>query len=785
MVKRFFLTLGLLALSSLPKSSPLVTISFETPIDAVSITMGYNDRIELRALGGKWAELEIEKEFDPLLRESNMRMFHKPTTHIQLRGDIDSITVQPIRVSHDPVSYQVAATSFLRPRIVSRSQWGADESLLVGSLRSSRSDVTINETTSKSSPRIEECQRLQREYPEEFSVSRTETKDSRGRRLRWSRRYSPKVSRLVVHHTALTVGTDSRPPVERMRALYTYHTNNRGWGDIGYHFVIDEHGTIYEGKSGGDYVVGGHVYCGNVGTVGIALMGNFEVEKPSQDQLASLKWLLDDLSERYDLPIDKPSRFHGKRTSPIVGHGDLISTVCPGYFLRETLSQIRTQTIAGTFSSTVNFPKLAKNYTDRTQRRLTSRLTRSSIIKRPETSVVGANEITVRPGGKTTVHLRHRTGPSSVPKNGRLENVKRSHPRIGVWQDGKRVRREITTPKFLKSGETVLIALTLQAPRESGSYDVKVGEAHIIVHAEGRRVRTPQATPTFQSFNRGETRNIRLGRRISEPRSSSRTQTRTTATPRTIASSPTIRIRLSYEGSSATIKTGSTTQTCTTGGTRRIGSLNSISTVTSWDTTLNTFRGVIECRTVDGSLALINEVSLEDYLKGLAEEPDSEPYEKQRAFAIAARSYAAHYSVGGYKKFPGKPYDGDDSPQRFQKYGGVKFEESNPEWVRAVQSTAHTVVVKDGDIIKTAYFSSDDGRTRSPEEKGWHGYPHSDVFASKPDPWCKGLPLWGHGVGMSGCGAKGQALEGKSAEDILNYYYPGTLLTPLSQLSSR
>ena len=53
------------------------------------------------------------------------------------------------------------------------------------------------------------------------------------------------------------------------------------------------------------------------------------------------------------------------------------------------------------------------------------------------------------------------------------------------------------------------------------------------------------------------------------------------------------------------------------------------------------------------------------------------------------------------------------------------------------------------------------------------------VFASKLDPWCKGLPLAGHGVGMSGCGAKGQAKEGKKAEAILQYYYPQTIIKKL------
>ena len=188
------------------------------------------------------------------------------------------------------------------------------------------------------------------------------------------------------------------------------------------------------------------------------------------------------------------------------------------------------------------------------------------------------------------------------------------------------------------------------------------------------------------------------------------------------------------------------------------------------------YRGTLECRVIDGTLTLINELPIEGYLQGLAEEPDAEPFEKQRAIAIAARSYAAHYLDPRNRKFLGMPYDGDDTAANFQKYGGYPFEEKNPEWVRAVRETAGSVLVKEGVIVKAPYFTSSDGRTRSPEEAGWTNFPFAEIFQSKEDPWCGGLTRQGHGVGMSGCGARAQALEGKKAEEILQYYYPGTTI---------
>lgn len=192
--------------------------------------------------------------------------------------------------------------------------------------------------------------------------------------------------------------------------------------------------------------------------------------------------------------------------------------------------------------------------------------------------------------------------------------------------------------------------------------------------------------------------------------------------------------------------------------------------------TQRVYRGVVECRIIGGGVALINELPLEDYLRGLAEEPDSEPFEKQRAFAIAARSYALSYISPDKRKFPGQPYDGTDDPATFQAYQGMTFERGNPQWVKAVTSTATVVLRSEGEVLRAPYFSSDDGRTRSPAEAGWKNFPHAELFSSKSDPWCRGLRLSGHGVGMSGCGARGQAKDGKTAEEILRYYYPGAVI---------
>ena len=163
--------------------------------------------------------------------------------------------------------------------------------------------------------RIRDCEDAQINYPEEFKVTRTVSEGPGGKRLRWPQQYAKDVKLLVVHHTAIAIGGDERPPVERIRALYQFHAENRGWGDIGYHYLIDEEGQIYQGRAGGDTVVGGHAYCNNIGTIGVAMLGNFDVEQPTQEQIKALQWLLDDLARTYDIDLQKKRPFTGSNYS--------------------------------------------------------------------------------------------------------------------------------------------------------------------------------------------------------------------------------------------------------------------------------------------------------------------------------------------------------------------------------------------------------------------------------------------------------------------------------------
>ena len=93
------------------------------------------------------------------------------------------------------------------------------------------------------------------------------------------------------------------------------------WGDIGYHFLIDPAGHVFQGR---DLVWQGAHAEGdnNIQNIGICLIGNFDEEQPSKAALESLRKLLDSLRKTYSIA-----------KSAVLGHQDLKSTRCPGRHL--------------------------------------------------------------------------------------------------------------------------------------------------------------------------------------------------------------------------------------------------------------------------------------------------------------------------------------------------------------------------------------------------------------------------------------------------------------------
>lgn len=812
---------------------PMFLQTFPETIDAVSVQIqpSHEAQISYRS-DGAWSPWQDVHEDDDVVGtgESELLMLPRGTDALRVIGVRSAQDIHPIRVDDAPMRVAVASTADLPGvSIISREAWGADASLLLASRTASMPADTgdagrgDNGGSATSDQRTLDCLSAQQLFPHEFRVASIRATDARGQTYRWPLSYSSSVHLLVVHHTAIQRTGDTRSAAERVRALYAYHAENRGWGDIGYHYLIDEDGRIYQGRQGGNRVVGGHAYCHNIGTLGIALLGNFDTEQPTQAQVKALQRLLGSLADLERIDLSAPVTFHGKNfQSPVVGHRDLMSTACPGRILAAALPQIRGNVLERRFDGSVEFLAVE---TVPASPSVPSGAVQQGAVPRVMDGIgfLGRTTVSLVPGGMQRLSFSFTAGTGGAYAGKKVADVSLSSPEIVLMvDDGIRrvaVTKGILLPYDLPAGETLQFQLIVQAPLQSGTYSMTIGGLRFQLLVAGRRARTGTFVSPFSTNPALEVRPmiptpppLPLGVRGAERRARRRTQapvgvSSTSSSASSAASSPVVgaskalRIRLSIDPevsvffpdggrvADRSVPSGTTYSLLLRGGQcaldhrgvtvqqdqmiRMTSASSTPLAVRGVDGDDRAYHGTLECRVVDGALTLINELSMEQYLEGLAEEPDSQPYEKQRAFAIAARTYATYYLQPTQRKFPGKPYDGSDDPASFQAYHGVLYADRNPSWVRAVRSTASQVLTYRGNLIKPPYFSSDDGRTRSPEEIGWKNFPVSEILQSKDDPWCKGLPLRGHGVGMSGCGALGQAKEGKSAEQILQYYYPG------------
>jgi hypothetical protein len=169
-------------------------------------------------------------------------------------------------------------------------------------------------------------------------------------------RYDDRVVAIFVHHTDSPNGYDCADAPRIIRALYQGQTAARRWDDIGYNFLVDRCGTIYEGRAGGvdRPVTGAHTQGFNHRTAGIAAIGTFTEGTPVPQEmteaiaaLAAWKLGLSDVDPRSRVALvssNGGSRYAAGATAvlpAVAGHNAGYQTSCPGAALSARLAWIR------------------------------------------------------------------------------------------------------------------------------------------------------------------------------------------------------------------------------------------------------------------------------------------------------------------------------------------------------------------------------------------------------------------------------------------------------------
>jgi hypothetical protein len=146
-----------------------------------------------------------------------------------------------------------------------------------------------------------------------------------------------------VHHTVNANDYSAAEVPSILRAIYAYHVQGRGWSDIGYNFLVDRFGRVWEGRWGGvgRPVIGAHTLGYNEEAFAVSAIGNFESTRPSQAMLAAYARVLAWKLSLHGVEPDARVRIDGDAFAAVNGHRDAASTACPGRYLYARLATIR------------------------------------------------------------------------------------------------------------------------------------------------------------------------------------------------------------------------------------------------------------------------------------------------------------------------------------------------------------------------------------------------------------------------------------------------------------
>jgi hypothetical protein len=293
------------------------------------------------------------------------------------------------------------------------------------------------------------------------------------------RRAAPKVSDAVhyavVHHTAGSNKYTRDESAAIVRGIEIYHVKGNGWNDIGYNFLVDKYGQVFEGRYGGidKAVIGAHAGGFNTGSVGVAVLGSYGATKISAAAKASLEQVL---AWKLDLAhVDPLSTLTWKSSGnarfpsgvpvflrAISGHRDTGFTDCPGNALYAELPQIAKDV------SALGGPKIYAPVALRSgegQVRFTAKL---SVAQAWTVTIFNSAGVQVAQGTGTGTAVNWTWDSSAAVPDRYAWTIASADARSATGTLGTgaalAVQKAIATPAEVAPGETATFSYTLTAP---------------------------------------------------------------------------------------------------------------------------------------------------------------------------------------------------------------------------------------------------------------------------------------------------------------------------------
>lgn len=273
--------------------------------------------------------------------------------HILNHSSIDPSNIvlysMDTRVSGSEIAFRFPG-AIAEDGIISRKEWGADESIRYADSPQWKDKYAASlnyigrpktQTELDTIKILNDRSKFLRDNwgnnTETTSLTRTEN----GHILVWPIEKVKQISRIVLHHTAESMDT-TKSDEDMLRGIYAYHTLTREWWDIAYNYIVGQRGKIYEGRAGGDYVVGAHALYNNMGTVGISVLWDYNRNHLNLDQITGIERAISMVAGKYGITLSESKKwvitcdtsdcypFQVVTTKSLIGHRDVGRTDCPG-----------------------------------------------------------------------------------------------------------------------------------------------------------------------------------------------------------------------------------------------------------------------------------------------------------------------------------------------------------------------------------------------------------------------------------------------------------------------
>ncbi len=630
-------------------------------------------------------------------------------------------------------------------KIISREEWGADESIRYldhkswqNILERRKKQAEKNKNKIYTEAQILSWKKKQEKlkkmynYINKYFSSENKLVEYRKvenwHKLAWPISKTNFIKSIVIHHTVSEYKNENS--FAWIKSIYRFHTLSRWWWDIGYNYLIWYNWEIFEWRKGGDYTVAAHAKWNNRSTIWIAIIWNYSKKWLNSKQKKSLEQLIFFLAKKYWIDFNKKEFVHNtcswkkcknnissEKKYPLIWHRNAWHTTCPWdelYFeINDILRKMKivTKGFKRVYNKWIKNPvNVAKTTLDKNLKAKFKKVMQKSSEHRLLSFWVILEEMIDK--------------EYDLEKNLNYEALKEIFMEITSPPAPLLQERGVDIEKSFEKNNDIRVKLsypnkkTALVAKQAKIYDIKVENSKLFVDNKEVKIfeiKSPESKIT-----------------------------------------PYLEI-ISWDRKPTWDKSGIYND--------------------------NKFRWSLIFYVKDWNLEVINKLSLHNYLKWLGEISNGAEKEKIKTIILAARTYARWYMTEA-KKFSGKNlYQASDDPNVFQKYLGYSYELRSPKVNKVVEETIDNIITYNWKIIKPWYFNRSNWKTKSftdyckwaklvPDCSNPENFPFLNWVL---DPWS----IWNkkynwHWVWISWDGATYLAKRWWSAEMIIKYFLKWT-----------